>query len=82
MEALIKSCYNFQYTVVGVDHTFNRNVRGNKTTSKNTYGYNEGTTDHFIVVIGKGLTKDGKNIISFLIQEQPIKIMLQEMKIK
>ncbi len=31
--------------VVGVDHTYN-------------YGYNEGTTDHFIVIIGRGCTEN------------------------
>jgi hypothetical protein len=52
--------------VVGVDHTFNRSLNTNpKTTSKTTRGYNEGTTDHFIVIVGKGITKDGKKYYQF-----------------
>ncbi len=53
--------------VVGVDHTFNRSLskKHKKTTSKHTRGYNEGTTDHFIVVIGKGVTEDGKKYYQY-----------------
>ncbi|MEM6269717.1 MAG: M15 family metallopeptidase [Bacteroidota bacterium] len=43
--------------VAGVDHTFNRSLSkaDGKTSSKNTAGYNEGTTDHFVTIVGQGV---------------------------
>lgn len=48
--------------VVGVDHTFNRSLSESegKTSSKNTQGYNEGTTDHFVTVVGQGVDDQGR----------------------
>ena len=48
--------------VVGVDHTYNRSLEkiDKRTSSKNTIGYNEGTTDHFITLIGSGTDNQGK----------------------
>lgn len=48
---------------VGVDHTFNKKL-GKSGSTKDTKGYNEGTTDHFIVIIGKGFEK-GRRFYQF-----------------
>lgn len=52
--------------VVGVDHTYNRSLSKSegKTSSKNTHGYNEGTTDHFVTIVGQGKI-DGKRYFQF-----------------
>lgn len=44
---------------VGVDHTLNKAL-GKKGSTKDTAGYNEGTTDHFVVIIGKGVENGQK----------------------
>ncbi|HHG84534.1 MAG TPA: hypothetical protein ENJ82_07285, partial [Bacteroidetes bacterium] len=48
--------------VAGVDHTFNRSLSASdgKTSSKNGVGYNEGTTDHFITIVGQGKDDQGR----------------------
>ena len=48
---------------VDVDHTFNAMTGGK--TNPNWYGYNEGTTDHFITIVGRGITEDGKRYYHF-----------------
>ncbi len=52
--------------VVGVDHTYNRSLEKTEgsTSSKNTDGYNEGTTDHFVTIVGQGMA-DGKRYFQF-----------------
>lgn len=53
--------------LVGVDHTFNRILSGHKGSSKSGYGYNEGTTDHFITLTGVGVdVETGKKFYSYL----------------
>ncbi len=49
--------------VVGVDHTFNAMTGGK--TNPDSYGYNEGTTDHFITIVGRGTNEEGKRYYSF-----------------
>lgn len=53
--------------VVGVDHTFNRSLKKDheKTSSQKTRGYNEGTTDHFITIVGKGIDGKGRKFYEF-----------------
>jgi hypothetical protein len=53
--------------VVGVDHTYNRSLSKSegKTSSRNTYGYNEGTTDHFVTIVGEGIDSQGKRYFQF-----------------
>lgn len=51
--------------VVGVDHTYNRDL-STKKSSKTGNGYNEGTTDHFITLTGVGQDPEtGKKFYSF-----------------
>lgn len=51
--------------LVGVDHTYNRKLSGDKTSSKEGDGYNEGTTDHFILLTGMGKNSDGQRFFNF-----------------
>ncbi|MEM7040555.1 MAG: hypothetical protein AAF570_26565, partial [Bacteroidota bacterium] len=53
--------------VAGVDHTFNRSLSKSegKTSSKNTVGYNEGTTDHFVTIMGQGVDDQGRRYFKF-----------------
>ena len=53
--------------VVGVDHTYNRSLEeeDKKTSSQNTFGYNEGTTDHFVTIVGQGINEEGKRFFKF-----------------
>lgn len=53
--------------VVGVDHTYNRSLSKSegKTSTKNTYGYNEGTTDHFVTIVGQGTDEQGRRFFQF-----------------
>jgi GH24 family phage-related lysozyme (muramidase) len=50
--------------VVGVDHTFNRNL-SKKKSSKSGNGYNEGTTDHYITLTGSGVDENGGKFYSY-----------------
>lgn len=57
--------------LVGVDHTYNRRLgsksQGSKSkASKTGMGYNEGTTDHFIMLSGIGQDDQGRKYYSFL----------------
>lgn len=52
--------------LIGVDHTFNKYLHhdGNKT-SAFTVGYNDLTTDHFMIATGAGTNAEGKRYISY-----------------
>ncbi len=52
--------------VIGVDHTFNRDLNAvNKPASKTGMGYNEGTTDHYITLTGADKDEAGRRYYSY-----------------
>lgn len=50
--------------VVGVDHTYNR-LLSIKAASPIANGYNEGTTDHFVTLVGAGKDEQGRKFYTY-----------------
>ncbi|MCP4438272.1 MAG: peptidoglycan-binding protein [Aureispira sp.] len=56
--------------MIGVDHTFNKRLGIRGSNPNDAVGYNsDKTTDHFIVIIGKGIEADGTSYFMYLNSE-------------